>query len=1138
MYILDAAEQIRKFEEFIELHYLNELLENARKGLNVLSIDFIQLSKFDTELVDLLIEDPENVVAAAEAALTHFDIDSKSFRVRFKNLPKGFKTVIRDIRSKHIGKLILTDGVVRQKSPVRPQVTSARFECPACGNVLTVLQLDETFKEPSKCSCGRKGRFKLLSKELVDAQALVLEESSDDLEGGEQPKRMNIFLKNDLVSPLSEKRTNPGTKIIIVGILKEVPIPSKTGGKLTRFDLMIEANYVESVGEDFGEIKISEEERKEILEISRDPKLLPKLVNSIAPTIYGHDRVKEALLLQLVGGVRKRRGDGVNSRGDIHMLLIGDPGAGKCLHGNTKIFLENGKIVRIKELAQDAGLIDEVKDIGPVGITTVHFDGKMDGGKAIRVWRRKSEKTLLEITTRTGKTLKLTKNHPLFHIGNGYMVAKNAEDFVPGERIATPRRILTKGSIQRIKRFFPKKYSNNSKEYTYPEIIDNNLARFLGYLCGDGYISYSKTSGWISFTNNDEDLLSDFKRLAKILFRANPSARKSHRGKSAEETYFTSRAVVDYFVANFEEVTGKSNGKGIPAALEMSPNRILKEFILALFDCEAHLNARKRQIEFMTTSEGLAEDLQMLLLRFGVISSRKRKIKYAANTLERRKVPAFELTIAGEFVRIYAENLGFISKKKTKSLEKMVSSKAAYNTNVDLVPNVNGLLRFLRGELGLLQKEMGVPRPSFAHFEQNNRLPSVNMLKKITTHLRLAGKKSIYLDLLDEIAHADVFWDEILEIKETKADEEYVYDLEVEKTHNYVANGVVVHNSQLLKRVLNVSPKARYVSGKGASGAGLTAAVVKDEFLHGWSLEAGALVLANRGICLIDELDKMGKEDRSAMHEALEQQTITISKANIQATLNAETTVLAAANPKFGRFDPYGTIPEQIDLPNTLINRFDLIFPIKDIPDKNKDEDLASFILTLHREEKKEGDIETKMLRKYIAYARQQVFPALTEGAIEEIKSYYLKMRGSGTGDESGVKSIPISARQLEALVRLSEATARLRLADKVTRRDAKRAVDLLHYCLTQIGVDPETGQIDIDRISTGITSSQRGKLITVREIITELEAKIGKTIPIDDVIREALDKGIDAAEAEESIEKLKRSGDIYEPRRGFIQKI
>ena len=233
--------------------------------------------------------------------------------------------------------------------------------------------------------------------------------------------------------------------------------------------------------------------------------------------------------------------------------------------------------------------------------------------------------------------------------------------------------------------------------------------------------------------------------------------------------------------------------------------------------------------------------------------------------------------------------------------------------------------------------------------------------------------------------------------------------------------------SQLIRRMSIVAPKSRFVSGKGASSAGLTASVVKDEFLRGWALEAGALVLANKGLAAIDEMDKMSDEDTSAMHEALEQQSVTISKANIQATLRCETTVLAAANPKFGRFDPYELIAKQIQMPATLINRFDLIFPVRDVPNPSNDELMADFILNLHRgaNKQKEAPITTEMLRKYIAYAKQNVFPELTDDALAEIRRYYVQMRNQGS-EEGG--AIPISARQLEGLVRLSEASARVRL--------------------------------------------------------------------------------------------------------------
>jgi len=288
---------------------------------------------------------------------------------------------------------------------------------------------------------------------------------------------------------------------------------------------------------------------------------------------------------------------------------------------------------------------------------------------------------------------------------------------------------------------------------------------------------------------------------------------------------------------------------------------------------------------------------------------------------------------------------------------------------------------------------------------------------------------------------------------------------------------------------------------------------------------------------LIRDLDKMTDEDRSAMHEALEQQTITIAKANAQATLLSRTTVLAAANPKFGRFDPYEALAKQINLPNTLINRFDLIFPVRDLPDKIKDEKLASFILNKQKDpEHNDADIDTDTVKRYIAYARRNCFPKLTDGAIEEIKAYYLKMRGSSSEDQ--IKAIPISARQLEALVRLSEGSAKVRLSPKVLKKDAKRAIELVHYCLAQVGIDPETGKIDIDRITTGITASQRSKISIVREIISDLENKVGKTILISDIISEAAEKGVEEAQVEESIEKLKRSGDIFEPKSGFISKL
>jgi len=673
--LADIQEQISRFQEFIDLKYHDIILEAVKTGKKSVAIDFLDLIKFDHELAEQLLNNPEDILKSFEMAIQQFETSIDSIlKIRLFNLPKSQFIKIRDIRSENINKLFCIEGIVRQASDVRPQVISTRFECPACGNVITIPQLDTKFREPSRCSCGRRGRFKLVEKTLVDSQRLVVEESQESLEGGEQPKRLSTFLREDLVEPVMERKTTPGSKIQIIGVVKEVPLPAKEGGQSTRFDLVIEANSILPVEETYEDIIISKEDERKIKQFSKDPNIYQKFVNSIAPSIYGHEDIKGALVLQLMGGIRKERSDGTSTKGDIHILLVGDPGAAKS--------------------------------------------------------------TLL-----------------------------------------------------------------------------------------------------------------------------------------------------------------------------------------------------------------------------------------------------------------------------------MFMSKAA--------------------------------------------------------------------------------------------------------------------------------PKARYVAGKGVSAAGITATVVRDEFLRGWALEAGAIVLANGGVLCLDELDKMSEEDTSALHEAMAQQRISISKANIQATLSAKTTVLAAANPKLGRFDPYQPIANQINLPPTLINRFDLIFPVRDLPNKEKDTKIAEHILELHRaSEDKETEIPIVLIKKYVAYVRQKIFPKLTEGAIEEIKTFYVTLRTSGSAEEETLRPIPISARQLEALIRLAEASARVRLSNQVTRSDAKKAIAILKYCLMQVGFDYETGQIDIDRISTGITASTRNKIKIIRDIITDFDIKGRKTIPIEDIIGEAQSKSITEAQVEEIIEKLKKEGEIFEPRRGWISRI
>ncbi len=655
-------------KDFFDNHK-KEIGKSLRGNEHVVHLDFETLSQFSPLLSEKLIETPEEITNLLENALEGTGL-VKSPRIRFNTLPNMVK--IKEIRAKHLDQFIAIEGIVRQSSDVRPQVVNAKFECPTCGAILSVLQIDRKFREPSRCSCGRKGLFKLLSKEMVDAQRLVIEESPDSLEGGEQPKRMSVFLKEDLVDPKMEDRTTPGSKVRVIGVLKEVAVPLPQGSISTRFDLAVEANNAIPLEETFDDLEVNEEDETKIKEIASSPKALEILTNSIAPSVYGFKEVKEAILLQLFSGVKKKRSDGGNTRGDIHVLLVGDPGVAK---------------------------------------------------------------------------------------------------------------------------------------------------------------------------------------------------------------------------------------------------------------------------------------------------------------------------------------------------------------------------------------------------------------------------------------------------------------------------------SVTLKFVSRIAPKGRYVSGKAATGAGLTAAVVKDEFLKGWSLEAGAMVLSNKGTVCIDEIEKMDEQDRSTMHEAMEQQTVTISKANIQATLRSETSVLAAGNPKLGRFDPLQPIPQQINISPALLSRFDVIFILRDLPSRAQDEAIARHVLQEHKQEIVREVIDPKLIRKYVAYARKTVKPKLTDEAISEIMEFYINIRNKISNADSGVKAIPITARQLEAIVRLSEACAKVRLSNQVTIEDAKKAIVLLKYSMMQVGFDEETQQFDVDRIATGIPTSKRGKIIVVRETISKLEASMGKLIPLEAIEQEIGDR-LSKEELEDSINQLAKAGDIFKPKPGYIQKL
>jgi len=1079
--------------------YRERLSQMALMGQKSLVIDFDDITLFDRKLAHIIEDNPEIALDAASRAIKELLLKEnpdyaqavEKFYPRFRNLSRIIR--VRELTSEYIGKMIAIEGILTRLTRVEAKLVKARYkhldpECGAEFDYPEFGEMGERIEKPAICPiCGKGGKFQLLpdKSKFIDWQKIVVQEKPEEVPPGQIPRSIEVVLTGDLVDI-----ARPGDRITITGILRVMPTASmqKAGSKAV-FSFYIEANYVDVQQKILEEIEITREDEEKIREMARDPWIREKIIASIAPSIYGHWNIKEAIALQLFGGVPKILPDGTRIRGDIHVLLVGDPGTAKSQMLQYAARLAPRGIYTSGKGSSAAGLTASVLRDKHTGEWYLEAGALVlaDGGLAAI---DEIDKMREEDRSAIHEALEQQSYHPSFKImlADGRLVsigeyvdllmAKNKEKILRGEEteilftddvflvgydLFSRRPLIVKADrVSRHKapsRFVRLRFSNGREILVTPE---HPVIVFV-----EGRISvlpaeHVKPNMIVLGVKRYPVLTACNTRLERLienygLEEASRLIYKALTGEINSDEYEVLRiygivddkGLIDNGFIN-ELVSSKSITSRVLTLLFSRKTGDHNYIVSLQLDPEAALI-----IQEMLWRLGINSFIDNGELIISGPKSLEKLIEYIIDEKTRQRIQR-----SMEKLKDYPDSWLEIAYAVAGGLRELVGKELFEDiilgeiTEELMESMVTGILNDLIDTAG------GLNGVSAEHYSLVLTLTAGQDIRKFFVEIgdSLNKLRQVVMDIEKRLGEPNI--PRIIVEKEfvENNDVEWVYDVTVEPHHLFVSHGLVLHN------------------------------------------------------------------------------TISIAKAGIVARLNARASVLAAGNPKFGRYDPKQSIGQNIDLPPPILSRFDLIFIIQDIPHEKRDRMLARHILAVHGNvEKAKPMIEPQLLKKYISYARRYIRPQLTQEAVHLLEEFFVSMRrASGVSEEA---PIAITARQLEALVRLSEAHAKMALKNKVTIEDAEEAVRLMYYSLQRAGIDVETGRIDIDTIMVGTPRSKQERMKAFIRFIDEIFEETDE-IEYKELVRKAMDKGFARDFTNEMLRKLKREGTIYEPKPGVIAKI